>query len=387
MSGHHWKEMKERNKKFKETVIRNKKMSFIFLCGVAMGVEVLLICVVTFLLKIATLENVLESIIINLSGLLPTILLFNVFYEKISRDSYSIEVSNKITETLMSTPETLELFTEVQRQNFINSTISSIVKDEDVTEMVCDNLKNYLMRDEPYQIRKEYNYDFELNSKLPQMYKKYFEYAENYFYIQEKLRYKVKILFPDHNNINKQEIKVGFVYNNQYLDSALREYDKFKGCIFYENIDIEANDIINLKDVLKDYDKVQQLFKLDIKIDNCKGKLKEIISCDEGFICVFNVGHDIQAKEHVVRIIFHMPRKWDSLVEIILVDPTKAPKIFVSYQEETMNVDMLSFLSKSEESSLKVAHEHLNGIYDISTNNDWVYPISGAVFRVSKKME
>ena len=175
MSGHHWKEMKERNKKFKETVIRNKKMSFIFLCGVAMGVEVLLICVVTFLLKIATLENVLESIIINLSGLLPTILLFNVFYEKISRDSYSIEVSNKITETLMSTPETLELFTEVQRQNFINSTISSIVKDEDVTEMVCDNLKNYLMRDEPYQIRKEYNYDFELNSKLPQMYKKYFE--------------------------------------------------------------------------------------------------------------------------------------------------------------------------------------------------------------------
>ena len=139
-----------------------------------MGVEVLLICVVTFLLKIATLENVLESIIINLSGLLPTILLFNVFYEKISRDSYSIEVSNKITETLMSTPETLELFTEVQRQNFINSTISSIVKDEDVTEMVCDNLKNYLMRDEPYQIRKEYNYDFELNSKLPQMYKKYF---------------------------------------------------------------------------------------------------------------------------------------------------------------------------------------------------------------------
>lgn len=267
-----------------------------------MGVEVLLICVVTFLLKIATLENVLESIIINLSGLLPTILLFNVFYEKISRDSYSIEVSNKITETLMSTPETLELFTEVQRQNFINSTISSIVKDEDVTEMVCDNLKNYLMRDEPYQIRKEYNYDFELNSKLPQMYKKYFEYTENYFYIQEKLRYKVKILFP-------------------------------------------------------------------------------------GFICVFNVGHDIQAKEHVVRIIFHMPRKWDSLVEIILVDPTKAPKIFVSYQEETMNVDMLSFLSKSEESSLKVAHEHLNGIYDISTNNDWVYPISGAVFRVSKKME
>lgn len=150
MSGHHWKEMKERNKKFKETVNRNKKMSFFILCIVAVSVEGLLIWGYTSTINIATLGEVLESIIINLSGLLPTILLFNVFYEKISRDSYSIEVSNKITETLMSTPETLEFFTEVQRQNFINSTISSIVKDDDVTEMVCDNLKNYLMRDEPY---------------------------------------------------------------------------------------------------------------------------------------------------------------------------------------------------------------------------------------------
>ncbi|MDE6404542.1 MAG: hypothetical protein K2M20_02685, partial [Lachnospiraceae bacterium] len=137
---------------------------------------------------------------------------------------------------------------------------------------------------------------------------------------------------------------------------------------------------------LKQEEKVQKLFKLDVKIDNFKGELKKIISYEKGFICVFDVGHDITAKEHVVRIIFHMPRKWDSLLEIVLVDPTKAPKIFVSYQEDTMEVDMFSFLSKCEESSLKVAHEHLNGIYDISTNNDWLYPISGAVFRVRKRI-
>ncbi len=384
MNGHSWKEMKERSKKLVEAIIRNKKISFFCLFIVIAFVEGILIWVVLHK-NYCTLEELLVSIIINTSGLLSTILLFNVFYEKLSRDAYSIEVSNKITETLMSTPETLELFTEVQRQNFINSTISSIVKDEDVTEMVCDNLKNYLTRDALYQIRKEYNYDFELNTNLPKVYKKYFKYVENYFYIQEKLRFKVKILFPDHNNINKEEVKVGFVYNNQYLDSALREYDEFKGCIFYENIDLEKKDIECLNKVIEGKDMVQKLFGLDIKIDNCKGKLKDVKLCKEGFICVFDVEHDIKAKEHVVRILFHMPRKWDSLVEIILVDPTKAPKIFVSYQEETMNVDMISFLSKSEESSLKVAHEHLNGIYDISTNNDWVYPISGAVFRVSKK--
>ena len=52
-----------------------------------------------------------------------------------------------------------------------------------------------------------------------------------------------------------------------------------------------------------------------------------------------------------------------------------------------MDVEMFSFLSKGEESSLEVAHEHLNGIYDISLNSEWVYPISGMVFCPEKKTE
>lgn len=50
-----------------------------------------------------------------------------------------------------------------------------------------------------------------------------------------------------------------------------------------------------------------------------------------------------------------------------------------------MDVDMFSFLSKGKESSLEVAHEHFNGIYDIALTNEWIYPISGMVFKVSRK--
>lgn len=42
---------------------------------------------------------------------------------------------------------------------------------------------------------------------------------------------------------------------------------------------------------------------------------------------------------------------------------------------------------KGEESSLEVAHEHLNGIYDISLSSEWIYPISGMVFCPEKKEE
>lgn len=254
--------------------------------------------------------------------------------------------------------------------------------------MINDNLKNYLIRGSHYQIRKEYIYDYELDVNLPYVYRKNFAHAQDYFYIQEKLRYRIKCLFPNENNINKEFIKIGFVYDNQDLDSALREkkaIKEFSECIFRENIDIVKEDIEKLKSIVSDQEKMQQLFKLNIQIDSCKGTLIETISYNEGFICVFKVGHDINIDEHVVRIIFHMPRRWDSLFEIAIVDPTKAPKISVSYAEDMMDVDMFSFLSKAEESSLEAAHEHLNGIFDISINNDWIYPISGVIFRVRKK--
>lgn len=374
-------------KELLKVVKKDKYKNYVILYSVTLLVWILLVACSFFMGRL-TWDEFIINIINSMIGILPSVLLFDILNEKLSRDFSNIEISNKITETLMSKPETLELFTRNQKKNFIYSTISSIVKDTDAAEMVNDNLKNYLIRGANYQIRKEYVYDFELDANLPFKYNEYFAHIEEYFYIQEKLRYRVKSIFPNKSNINKEYIKIGFVFDNQNLDSALREkktIEEFSECIFRENIDIERDDIEKIKSLLNDHDKIQQLFKLDLQIDSCKGSLTDIVSYEEGFVCIFKVGHNISIEEHVVRIIFHMPRKWDSLFEIALVDPTKAPKISVSYSEDTMNVDMFSFLSKGDESSLEVAHEHFNGIYDISINNDWIYPISGAVFRVRKK--
>ncbi len=328
------------------------------------------------------------NIVNNLIGILPPILIFDFFNEKLTRDASAVEMSTKITETLMSNPETLDLFTEEQRKDFIISAATSIVKDPDAVEMVTDNLKNYLNSNLCYRIRTSFDYDFELNNDLPAVFDNILADKKNYFYVQEKLHYKVKYLSDSVNNTSSEIIKMGFIFDNINLDSALREKsegDVFENCIFRESLDIKPEDLESLKDFISSKEAFQSIFKVDLQIDSFKAVLDSVTVYNQGIVCAFRSGHDTAACEHTIRIIFHMPKVWDSLIEVALVDPVKAPKISVSYPEDIMDVDMYSFLSKGKESSLEVAHEHFNGIYDIAITSEWIYPISGMVFKVNRK--
>ena len=371
------------------TIKREQTRNYIILYSVTIIILMILLAY-SFAKGFFSSEDFIVNIVNNIIGILPPILIFDFFNEKLSRDSSAIEMSNKITETLMSNPETMDLFTEEQKKTFIRSAIASIVRDEDATEMINDNLRNYLMENTDYRIRTEFDYDFELDEKLPAIYN-VFRDRSNYFYVQEKLHYRVKYLSEKANNTSSNEVKIGFVFDNQSLDNVLREKkadSDFDNCIFRESLDIREEDINYFRGLASEPAKLreqfQRMFKLDLQIDSFKGEVKEVCVKETGIIVKLYVGHDVQAMEHAVRIIFHMPKRWDSVLEVALVDPTKAPKISVSYPEDMMDVDMFSFLSKGEESSLEVAHEHFNGIYDISINNEWIYPISGMVFSVDR---
>ena len=161
--------------------------------------------------------------------------------------------------------------------------------------------------------------------------------------------------------------------------------DVFENCIFRESLDIKPEDLESLKDFIGSKEAFQSIFKVDLQIDSFKAVLDSVTVYNQGIVCAFRSGHNTAAAEHTIRIIFHMPKVWDSLIEVALVDPVKAPKISVSYPEDIMDVDMYSFLSKGKESSLEVAHEHFNGIYDIAITSEWIYPISGMVFKVNRK--
>lgn len=379
-----------KNKKYNQLINaakREKRRNYAILYVLTLAVWVGLV-IYSFINNLLTFNELIVDIIISLVGVLPPILLFDFFNEKLSKDASAIEMSNKITETLMSNPETLDLFTAEQKEQFILSTIQSIAKDEDVTEMINDSVHNFLFSSKDLRIRSQFFYDFELHENLPAAFDGYIHNKSDYFYVQEKLNYKVKYISDLANTTKANYIKIGFSFSNSYLDSALRENGAnpfFENCIFREALDIKSCDIDNFKTAISDKTLFQQLFKLDLQIDHFSGCLENVEVSDYGVVCLFKVDHDVDAKEHQIRVIFHMPKIWGSALEVSLVDPVKAPKISLSYPEDSMTVEMYSFLSKNKESSIEIAHEHLNGIYDVALSNEWVYPISGIVFTINKK--
>lgn len=382
--------MKNSDKKREEllkAVKREKTRNYVILYTTVLLIWIALM-IYSFARNFFSGQEFVVNIVNNLIGILPPILIFDFFNEKLSRDSSAVEMSTKITETLMSNPETMDLFTKEQRKDFITSAVASIVKDPDAVEMVTDNLRNYLDSNMCYRIRTSFDYNFELDDDMPAVFDSIIENKSDYFYVQEKLHYKVKYLSDSVNNTASEIIKIGFIFDNVKLDSALREKsdgDVFENCIFRESLDIKLEDLERLKEVISDKEAFQRLFKVDLQVDSFKATLDSVTVYNEGIVCAFRSGHDIKASEHAIRIIFHIPKIWNSLIEVALVDPVKAPKISVSYPEDAMDVDMFSFLSKGKESSLEVAHEHFNGIYDIVLTNEWIYPISGMVFKVNRK--
>lgn len=379
-----------KNKKYAQLINaakREKRRNYAILYILTLTVWMALV-IFSFLNGFLTFKELVVDIIISLVGVLPPILLFDFFNEKLSKDASAIEMSNKITETLMSNPETLDLFTAEQKEEFILSTIQSIAKDKDVTEMINDSVHNFLFSSQALKLRTQFFYDFELHENLPAVYNEYIKNKDAYFYVQEKLNYKIKYITDTVNATQSNYIKIGFSFSNTHLDNALRENGAtpfFENCLFREALDIKPCDIETFKNAVADKQIFQQLFKVDLQIDHFNGTLENVETSDYGIVCIFKVDHDTKLSEHQIRIIFHMPKVWNSVLEVALVDPVKAPKISLSYPEDTLAVEMYSFLSKNKESSVAIAHEHLNGIYDIALSDDWIYPISGLVFAVKKK--
>lgn len=207
-------------------------------------------------------------------------------------------------------------------------------------------------------------------------------------YNQEKLYYKIKYLSEKANNTRTNYIRLGFSFHNSDLDNALRErssLDNFltiafsvSSSIFFPRMYRSSAQPLPTSRSSSSY--LRSICRSTASADNWR-----MSSSATWVWCVFKVDHDPTDLEHMIRIIFHMPCVWNSPLEVALVDPVRAPKISLSYPEDIMQVDMFSFLSKGEESSLEVAHEQLNGIYDIALSIDWVYPISGMIFTVNRK--
>lgn len=352
-----------------------------------------------------------KDIIGNLMGVLAAFLIFDIAHDKISKDSYASEVSEQILDTLMYHPEALNQYEKEQKKVFVNAFIESIVSDSDAAEMINNHLNSYLLTDRDFQenkaltekdcrIRTTFSYRFVLETERTAAFSSLRapigeDGLDPYFYMQEELNYRVKYLAPKGNYTDRSEVKIGFIYDNAALDRFLRgnkseqNDELLKNCLFRESLDIEEEDRKLFAELSKDKEAlirlVKSMFRPHLNIDRCRGEVIDVkVVPDSGVIVVFHVDHDVEAMEHTIDIVFHIPKKWNTVVEVALVEPTKDPKISLSYNEDAMDVEMYSFLNKGESSAYENTSENENGVYSISLSEEWVFPISGVVFPVRR---
>ena len=343
-----------------------------------------------------TLDDLIDNIVGNLIGVLAAFLLFDILNNKLTQDAYARETSQQITRTLMGEPEILDSFSDEDKKTFLKSTVSSMVKDEDAVDMLAKNMEKYFDRVRGARIRKMFDYTINLEPNLPEEYEKagFPGVSEGkYYLIDEELKFHVKYLGGTDKNYNGDVICLGFAYDKKSLDGGLLEtgHDAdFTKSIVNEDLVVEpeAVDFINSIPADKVREVIKSLFLPILRIDNSgdddDNAQFEVERKSNGFILKFKLDFDrnVANNEHLVSIYFKMPRVWNSIFEVTLVDPTKEPHIKLKYKSG-MDVTMYSYLNKESSANVGACIQRA-GLYDIAIKDEWIYPKSGVIFHIKK---
>ena len=353
-----------------------------------------------------SLMDLVKDIIGNLMGVLAAFVVFDIAHEKISRDSYASEISGQILDTMMYHPETMKLYETNHKKLFVNAFIESIVEDDDVAQMLNGTLDRYMLTKEDFEnkklpdslcrIRTAFSYRLVIDTQRTKAFQslKRDGGEDPYFYIQEEIYYKEKVLTKQGRVQRDSLVKIGFIFDDAVLDSSLRGSKKFQmntelqNCIFRERLDIEDEDIDKLcalsKEELKNV--VEKMIRPHLSINRCPGTIKEVINIpNQGIVVVFELNDCIDVDEYTVEMIFHIPQRWNSIIKVILPEPTKEPSISLSYNEDEVDVEMCPFMNGTELSAYEEAAEGDNGVYNMTLSGEWVFPMSGIVFPVRRK--
>lgn len=310
-----------------------------------------------------------DDILANILGILPPIILFNFLYEYLTKEHVADEMTEQISKTLMSNPETIDLFDKDAKKGFVKATVQTLVENKDEHAMVYGVIEPYLNME--YNIRRFFRYNiilrrYENDDLFP---------ADRYIRICEDLKYKKH--FVGENKL-PQHFQVGFFVKNEQLDKELHE----QSYLFRENLQIDQTELIRLSQY-SDTEKrafINDQIALQVYIDDQACQIQGVNIDRDGFVVDLYSTHNESCRDLKIEIMFNMPqRKGYSEFLVSINEPTFSPTVQLSFPTDSMQVTMFPFLNNGDECLIQHAMRHA-GSCDIYMQDTWVYPMSGLVF-------
>jgi len=314
--------------------------------------------------------SILDGIWDNILGILPPIILIDFAFEYVTQDFVSEEISEQITGTLMSNPETIRLFDVDTRRNFLNATIDSLADNDSLEAEMAENaITPYISG--AFNLRKNFHYTVTLRDKPISS---RFD-AQYYITIHEKLSFE-KHFVKDRPLGN--DFSIGFLTENQDLDEQLRD----QTFLMQEGLSIrpeELNALCAMKDPAELIRFVAEDMRLQVWINSQRCVITKVRITGHGIVVDLHSDHEVKDNMISTEISFHMPQlKTEKIFQAVIADPTYGVYIRFDYPLN-YNVKMYSFFNGADDARVRDA-DHGDGSCDIHLRDKWIYPRSGAVF-------
>ena len=123
------------------------------------------------------------------------------------------------------------------------------------------------------------------------------------------------------------------------------------------------------------------VMRVQIAINDIRLEPMEIVINDGGIFARYDMPDDIDETVSVT-IRFQIPQKYEnSFFFACINEPTYSPNICVEFDEDDFKVEMIPFLTRSLTTK---DTRILDGVCELSVENEWIMPVSGAIFLIDK---
>lgn len=233
------------------------------------------------------------------------------------------------------------------------------------------------MSGQTFNIRSKFQYEITINESFAFRGCQGID-ADKYYELVESLVYRKEFL----KGMPERSFWLSFTTSLDELDETLRNETFF----FSENLMMDREDIRLLSE-LDDGDKRKfylSSMRTRININNQSLEPCQVIIDESGIFARYELPEEILQSPNVldVKIHFRIPQKiGDGYFFASISEPTFSPFIRFDYPDDAFEVTMIPFLTHSI--SAKDTRV-FDGQCEFTVENEWVLPVSGAIFLIKK---